>query len=460
MIRFPLSCLFFLLSMQASHATHYFAAPGGKSGATGLDKGDPASVVEILPTLKAGDTLWLASGVYAIPYDSKAKNTLPLPAKGSAGSPIAVMAEGNGRATLDFSYPPQAWTQDGFGLHLTGDYWYFRGLSVTRAGYQGVYVTGSHNTFVDCAFHDNRNSGIEINKGGSHTTLIDCDAYRNYDPKKSGSMADGFAPKQTQGPGNRLIRCRAWENSDDGFDAYDSPDSVTFENCWAFRNGVDVWKYGGFAGNGNGFKLGGNFRAAHHRVVSCIAFGHPGKGFDQNNNSGGLTLLHNIGYRNARNFGLINSLDAGERHVLKNNISLEGSAEIENAVEANNSWNAGFAVAAADFLSVDTALARAARNPDGSIPESPLFRLKSGSGLIDAGASAGIAYLGKAPDLGPFEFRSAVTGIYGPAGAKPGPGTSRPAVLGTRIGYSRWHRFSGHPSRVFSLLGESGVRVR
>jgi hypothetical protein len=31
---------------------------------------------------------------------------------------------------------------------------------------------------------------------------------------------------------------------------FDSPETVTFEGCWAFRNGVDVWNCASFAGNG------------------------------------------------------------------------------------------------------------------------------------------------------------------------------------------------------------------
>lgn len=447
----PSKLLLLLLSAHAAYAAHFYASPDGKPEVSGLDRASPAAAAAILPNLKAGDTLWLASGVYAIPYDSTAKNTLTLAAKGTAGAPIAVIADGKGRAVFDFSYPPQAWTQDGFGFHLTGDYWRLQGVSVTRAGYQGVYVTGSHNTLVNCAFYENRNSGIEINKGGAYTTLIDCDAYRNYDPKKLGSMADGFAPKQTQGPGNRLVRCRAWENSDDGFDAFDSPDSVVFEGCWAFRNGVDIWKYGGFAGNGNGFKLGGNFQRANHRAANCIAFGHPGKGFDQNNNRGGLAIVHSIGYLNGRNFGLINALDAGQKHVLKNNVSLEGNAEIENAEEANNSWNAGFGAAAADFQSLDTALAARARNADGSLPETPLFRLKSGSKLIDAGAGTGLVFMGAAPDIGAFEFRSGVTGLSAPGRAKAG-GSARARI---RTGRAGRVTVPGPSSRVYSILGEA-----
>ncbi len=470
MIRALIRSFLLLFPLSGLQAATYFAAPSGVPGASGSTRAAPAVVAEALAKLKAGDTLRLAPGVYPIPYDSAAKNTIALAAKGSATAPIVVMAESDGRAVFDFSYPPLAWTQDGFGFHLTGDYWHIRGISVTRAGYQGVYVTGSHNTLANCAFFGNRNSGIEINKGGAYTTLIDCDAYRNYDPKKSGSMADGFAPKQTQGPGNRLIRCRAWENSDDGFDAFDSPDSVIFEQCWAFRNGVDVWNYGGFAGNGNGFKLGGNSRVARHRIVGSIAFDHPGKGFDQNNNSGGITLLNNLGYRNGRNFGLTNPVDAGEEHVLRNNISLGGSAEIGHASEANNSWNPGFSVSAADFRSLDTALATQARTADGSLPESPLFRLKAGSALIDAGIPAGLPFRGLAPDLGPFESEAATTALAGCIGdcANRGHEASRfpkPAGKGLplhgtiRIGFSRWMVHPVDPSRAYSALGESGNRT-
>ncbi len=445
--------LLLLLAADAAYGARFYASPNGRRDVSGSDKASPAAASTVLPNLKAGDTLWLASGVYAIPFDSAAENTLTLAAKGTAAAPIAVLADGSGRAVFDFSYPPLAWRQDGFGFRLTGDYWSFRGLSVTRAGYQGVYVTGSHNTFADCAFYENRNSGIEINKGGAYTTLIDCDAYRNYDPKKSGSMADGFAPKQTQGPGNHLIRCRAWENSDDGFDAYDSPDSVVFEGCWAFRNGVDIWRYGGFAGNGNGFKLGGNFKPANHRAVRCVAFGNPGNGFDQNNNTGGITLLHNLGYLNGRNFALPQSLDAGQRHVLQNNVSLSGTVDIKNAAEAHNSWNPGLAAAAADFQSLDTTLATLARHADGSIPETPLFRLKAGSMLIDAGVGTGLAFMGAAPDLGAFEFQSGTTGLSSLPRAGVGAG-QRAGIRMGRAGMA-WRLMRDASSGIYSVLGES-----
>ncbi len=414
-----------------------FAAPEGAPDRSGLSRELPKDVVSALPALQPGDTLVLAPGIYRIPHAPGAKNTLTLSAEGTESRPITVLGDSAGtgatltHAVLDFSFPEREWVQDSYGLLVSGSHWRFTRIAVTRAGYQGVYVTGSHNTFDRCAFYENRNSGLEINKGGAHTTVRHCDSYRNYDPKKNGSMADGFAPKQTQGPGNRFFDCRAWENSDDGYDTYDSPDSVVFENCWAFRNGVDIWNYGSFEGNGNGFKVGGNFKAANNRLVRCIAFGQPKKGFDQNNNTGGLTFLNCLAYRNGVNFDLSADVEDGQRHLIRNSVSLGAANEIENAAEDHNSWNAGFGVAESDFESLDTVWATRPRLPDGTLPRTPLFRLKPSSGLVDAGADGGLPFAGAAPDLGAFEAGDAGTTFLVPGRAPGRVGPRRAADAGT-----------------------------
>jgi hypothetical protein len=361
----------------------------------------PADLAASLASAAPGDTLLLEPGRYEIPYVEGSKNTLVLSQQGTAEQPIRVITEA-GRAELDFSFPDQIWVQDSYGLLVSGSYWSFCRVDITRAGYQGVYVTGEHNTFQSCTFHDNRNSGLEINKGGAHTAVIDCDSYRNYDPKRLGEMADGFAPKQTQGPGNRFIGCRAWENSDDGFDTYDSPESVSFERCWAFRNGLDVWGYGGFDGNGNGFKLGGNGKQANHRVVRGAAFANRVKGFDQNNNTGGITLLNCTGFDNGTDFALGGALNPGQRHDLRNNVAL-GSKLIANAGETHNSWNLGLSLSAADFLDLDPAHGSAARQADGTLPAGNFMRPSQSSPIRDAGTDVGLPFSGAAPDLGALE---------------------------------------------------------
>ncbi|MFZ5892070.1 MAG: right-handed parallel beta-helix repeat-containing protein, partial [Myxococcota bacterium] len=389
---------------SSSTGNVYYVAPNGRSDNDGSSFARALDFATARGRVVAGDTILLQAGTYTIPYVASTKNTITLSQVADAAKPIRVWADG-GRAVFDFSFPEQAWVQDSYGFYVTGSYWHFKGIDVIHAGYQGTYVTGQHNTFENCSFHDNRNTGLEINKGGAYTTVINCDAYRNYDPKKLGSMADGFGPKETQGPGNKFIGCRAWENSDDGFDAFESPETVIFENCSAFRNGVDVWNYGNFAGNGNGFKVGGNSIQANHQLKNCIAFENPVKGFDQNNNTGGLTLYNCTSYKNGTNYGLGGTLNSGQQHVLKNNISLGAAVNIGTATQSNNSWSSGFSVTDADFMSLDTTLGKAARNADGSLPSNGFLRLKSDSKLIDAGVDVGLPFLGKAPDLGAFEAK-------------------------------------------------------
>ena len=381
----------------------YYVSPTGRATNDGASFATGLDFATALDRIAPGESILMQGGTYTIRFQAGVSNTITLSKVGTADNPLKIFAEPGKIAVIDFSCPDNTFVDKSVGFMLSGSYWTMKGIAVTRSPYQGVYVTGAHNTFENCAFYANRNTGLEINKGGSYTTVINCDAYRNYDPKKLGSMADGFGPKQTQGPGNKFINCRAWENSDDGFDCYDSPESVTFEGCWAFRNGIDVWNTGGFSGNGNGFKVGGNAKQANHVLTNCIAFENRVKGFDQNNNSGGLTIYNCLSARNGTNYGLGNPVNVGQAHVLKNNIALGPPGTIANATQTNNSWSAGFPVSESDFLSVDSTLGKGTRNPDGTLPRTNLFRLKPGSKLIDAGVDVGLPFGGGAPDMGPFE---------------------------------------------------------
>jgi hypothetical protein len=381
----------------------YYVAPTGTASNDGTSFATALDLATALRRIAAGETILLQAGTYAIPFQAGVSNTMTLSKAGTADKPLRIFAEPDQIAVVDFGCPDNTFVDQSVGFMVSGSYWHMKGIAVTRAPYQGVYVTGAHNTFENCAFHDNRNTGLEINKGGSYTTVINCDAYRNYDPKKLGSMSDGFGSKQTQGPGNKFINCRSWENADDGFDCYDSAEIVTFEGCWAFRNGLDVWNYGGFAGNGNGFKVGGNAKLANHALTNCVAFENLAKGFDQNNNAGGITIYNCLSTSNGTNYGLGNPVNPGQMHVLKNNIALGAPGNILNATQANNSWSVGFSASDADFLSVDLTLAKTARNPDGTLPRTDLFRLVPGSKLIDAGVDVGLPFSGTAPDLGPYE---------------------------------------------------------
>ena len=379
------------------------------AGNTHVKPGD--DFISAMTKASAGDTVFFEAGTYQVPYTEGQANTITL--SGMADKPIVFYAAGHATAVIDFQFPELTYVDKGVGLSMTGSYYELHGLAITRAGYQGAYVTGSYNKFYNMSFFENRNSGLEINKGGNHTLVVNVDAYRNYDPKKKGGMADGFASKQTQGAGNVFINCRAWENSDDGFDFFDSPDSVIVYDSWAFRNGVNVFGYAAelFDGNGNGFKMGGNKAQANHRCTRCIAFDNPVKGFDQNNNTGGITVEQSLAYRNgssgAANYGMGGALNAGQKHHLRNNISYKGKNADSfgsSSEQKTNSWNISVTVSDDDFESLDTSLATIARNADGLLPYTKLFRLKKGSVLIDKGTEIGFDYVGSAPDLGPYEY--------------------------------------------------------
>ncbi len=391
----------------------YYVTPAGDGD--GMSWDSSASFASALSSVNAGEMILLAPGTYAIPYTGS-DNTITLSRSGTDALPIYLVGANCAKAVFDFSTPATEYVDGGYGFYLTGDHWYLKNIAVTRAGYQGIYITGSYNIIENSAFYDNRNTGLEINKGGAHNTVINVDAYRNYNTKikqcngvdAKGSMADGFAAKQSQGSGNRFIGSRAWENSDDGFDTYDSPFPVVIERSWAFRNGVDVWgdevwQGATYCGNGNGFKLGGNGELQRNTIAHSIAFDNPAVGFDLNGNVGGLKVWNNLAFGNYLNFGLDNALAVGEAHHLRNNVSLNGSDVVQHADAANNSWDSNATANADDFVSLDVSRAADARNPDGSLPDNGLFRLASDSDLIDAGVDVGLPFKGAAPDLGPFE---------------------------------------------------------
>jgi hypothetical protein len=102
--------------------------------------------------------------------------------------------------------------------------------------------------------------------------------------------------------------------------------------------------------------------------------------------------------------GIASDNSAVNLGVLRNNIAYGSSLTSNMSTDtAYNSWTLPVTVNAADFQSVATTGWDAPRLPDGSLPDMPMFRLVSGSDLIDKGTNVGLAYTGAAPDLGAFE---------------------------------------------------------
>lgn len=159
-------------------------------------------------------------------------------------------------------------------------------------------------------FDTGRRIGFWLGRG-AHNLVLNCDAYRNHDYTSEdgrGGNVDGFgfhAPKGSVG--NVFRGCRAWFNSDDGFDFITTTEPVIAENCWAFYNGYDS-TFKSLA-DGNGFKAGGYAREPASRIADpvprhvvryCVASRNKASGFYANHQPGGGDWIHNIAYGRSR----------------------------------------------------------------------------------------------------------------------------------------------------------------
>ncbi|MBN1302465.1 MAG: right-handed parallel beta-helix repeat-containing protein [Melioribacteraceae bacterium] len=390
---------FFLLSGLTCFAQVYVAVDGNDDNPGSIDKPFATIHKAIQSIENAGDTIFVRGGVYNL------FNPIKPTFSGEPDNYNRIFAYQGERPALDFSTQP--FNSNAKGIMISADYWHIKGFEILGAGDNGIHISGDSNKVEKCIIHHCRDTGIQISDGGSYNIIINCDSYLNFDSGNKGENADGFAAKLEIGPGNEFHGCRAWSNSDDGWDLYEGSNTVLIDSCWAFNNGRNIWNISGFAGDGNGFKLGGNYVPAQHFVTNSVSFDNVSKGFDQNHNTSGVTIFNCTAWRNNRNFAFGEIPKNGIKNVFKNNLSYLGNNSIEStAIAESNSWQ-GFSVSLDDFVTLDTSLAKVARLNNGKLPYTGLLKLKDGSQLIDAGVDVGIAYTGSAPDLGAFETGSA-----------------------------------------------------
>lgn len=106
--------------------------------------------------------------------------------------------------------------------------------------------------------------------------------------------ADGYACKLSGGASNKFDHCTASNNSDDGWDLYGQPYTVTITNCTATNNGA------GGNGDGNGFKLGSSGQNIPHTVTKCTSSNNKASGYDGNGNTGRITITGSGGTGNGK----------------------------------------------------------------------------------------------------------------------------------------------------------------
>ena len=408
-------------------------------------------------TAMPGDTVYFRGGTWYPRSDDFGNVTIYYPSsgygyRGTKSNPVCFFAyppdvERGHMPVLDCRYTHPS-TNNHVGLYIsTAGYAHFKGLQVTnvRSWPQASGEMWCAGIMADGFRHLTLEHMSASYVGGAgfflmnHDTLylINCDSHHNCDSldvELPGNDADGFtmgdsSPVSDSFRISYISGCRAWNNSDDGFNIT-TRKQLIMHDCWA-------WNNGDLQGDANGYKMSlSHVKTSWKRLIyNCIAAYNEAAGFidlNLNQNIGPFyEYLNNTSYQCGVGFGSSKGqvFDCA-RHpatvISRNNISFATTGPYPATYKAcdygfptyviqdHNTWvqtgeyfhteaNPDYSVSASDFISLDSAQLRWPRKVDGSLPDITFLKLRSSSDLINAGVDVGLAYFGPAPDLGAFQ---------------------------------------------------------
>ncbi len=402
-------------------ANDYYVSPSGSDLNSGSIDAPLLNIKTAIDKAKAGTTIYLREGTYrpSVASIMKVKGesniydcVFYLSENGSSMLPITLCGYPGEKVVIDLS---EIKTDNRImGFDMLGNYWHLKnfdivGIQVTQTGHSqsiNIGLFGGNNCIIENVnMHDGMGIGVYATKG-SNNLVLNCDAYNNYDPVSGnarGGNCDGFGfhLKSESDTGNVLRGCRAWRNSDDGFDLINNYAPVVIEQCWAWENGYDAEMIS--RGDGTGIKSGGygmkhspNVPAEIPRNIirNCITYANKNQGFYANHHLGGLNFVNNSAYCNRRNFNMVNRKSVQEAvdvegygHYLANNVAYlptQNGADCINislsqSSLSNNSFDEAMTIDQDDFKSLDASELLLPRKEDGSLPDVNFLRLKESS---------------------------------------------------------------------------------
>ena len=290
--------------------------------------------------------------------------TLQSTANGTAASRIRLEPYGSESVRIDGSrLPAGSWI-----FKLTADYWTVSDLTFQNSPDSAVVCTSCAGTeWNRIRTVNGGDSGFTLTGDDTHDNVIrDLDSYGHYDRANHGENADGLAIKFGSGSNNLVTGARLSHNSDDGIDLWSWSSPVTIEHTWAYGNGKNRWSDSAFAGDGNGYKLGGDGEVVAHVVNNSAAWGNAGNGFTENSNKGAIVINRTTAYANGKwgHYFATGAARLGKNLAVGNGSGLARTGS--SVVSAGNNWDAG--IATPPFLSTDPTSAYGARKADGSLP--------------------------------------------------------------------------------------------
>ncbi|KUO22723.1 right-handed parallel beta-helix repeat-containing protein [Streptomyces dysideae] len=304
--------------------------------------------------------------------------TLQSTANGTSSSPVTLTAYGSETVKIDgSSLPSGSWI-----FKLTADYWNVSKITFQNSPDSAVVCQSCTGTnWNNIRTINGGDSGFTLTGDGTvNNTVKNIDSYGHYDAATHGENADGIAVKYGSGSGNLITGARLYNNSDDGLDFWSFSSAVTVEHTWAFGNGKNRWGDSAFAGDGNGYKLGGDGEVVAHVINNSAAWDNAGNGFTENSNKGAIVINRTTAYANAK-WGYY--FATGAARLGKNLAVSNGGGSVNkggSVVSSGNNWDSG--ISTPSFRSTDATTCYNARQYDGSLPATTF--LTTGSTTIGA----------------------------------------------------------------------------